>query len=103
MVIAHSGNFLLRHPHPPAPTHENTQVFMGQLLAANGANYTVQAPICNSEDMTFSQALGTLGEVLSREADPGGWGGWLRDLQEGLAAPTIAGRSGVGQTSGRTS
>lgn len=31
---------------------------MGQLLAVNGANYTVQAPICNSEDMTFSQALG---------------------------------------------
>lgn len=65
--IAHSGSFLLHHPHPPAQTQENTQIFMGHLLAVNGANYMVQAPICNSGNTTFPQALGTLGEVLSRE------------------------------------
>lgn len=72
---AHTGNFLLHHPHPPAQTHENTQVFMGPLLAVKGANYMVQAPICNSGDMTFPQAPGAPGEVLSSEGRMRGDGG----------------------------
>lgn len=83
--IAHFGSFLLYGPHPPAQTHENTQVFMGRLLAVNGANYMVQAPRCNSRDMTFPQAPGALGEVLSTEGR-GQVGVWLRDLQQEPAA-----------------
>lgn len=62
---------------------------MGRLLAVNETNYTVRAPVCNSRDMTFPQALGALGgETLGREGQTrmrgeGGWGG----LQEGLVAP----------------
>lgn len=70
---------------------------MGRLLAVNETNYMVQAPVCNSGDMTFPQALGTLGEGAEQgRADPGVRGGRLTDLQEGLAAPTAAGRPGVG-------
>ena len=32
---AHTGSFPLRHPHPSAPTHENTLVFMGPLLGGS--------------------------------------------------------------------
>ena len=35
----------LRHPHPSALTHENTQIFMSPLLAVKGANYMVQATL----------------------------------------------------------
>lgn len=40
---------------------------MGRLLAVNETNYTVRAPVCNSGDMTFPQALGALREALGRE------------------------------------
>lgn len=57
---------------------------MGRLLAVNETNYTVRAPVCNSGDMTFPQALGALGgETLGREGQTwmrgeGGWGGSRR-------------------------
>ena len=44
-LTAQAGSSPLRHPHPSAPTHENTQVFMGPLLAVKGANYMVQATL----------------------------------------------------------
>lgn len=43
---------------------------MGRLLAINETNYTVGAPVCNSGDMTFPQALEALREVLGREGQP---------------------------------
>lgn len=49
------------------PKPMKTPGFYSRLLAVNGANYRVRAPICNSGDMTFPQAPETLGEVLSRE------------------------------------
>lgn len=101
-VIAHSGSFLLLRPHPPAQTHENTQVFMGRLLAVNGANYMVQAPICNSGDMTFPQALGALGEVLSREGRPR-WVGRVAQRPPGGAGGSHCSRKARRQTSGRPS
>lgn len=88
MFIAHSGTFLLHHPHPPAQTHENTQVFMGRLLAVNETNYMVRAPVCNSGDMTFPQALGDLGEVLSGEGQTQGRGeGGSRTSNRGWLLP----------------
>lgn len=97
-----SGSFLLLRPHPPAQTHENTQVFMGRLLAVNGANYMVQAPICNSGDMTFPQALGALGEVLSREGRPR-WVGRVAQRPPGGAGGSRCSRKARRQTSGGTS
>lgn len=102
MVIAHSGSFLLLRPHPPAQTHENTQVFMGRLLAVNGANYMVQAPICNSGDMTFPQALGALGEVLRREGRPR-WVGRVAQRPPGGTGGSRCSRKARKQPSGRTS
>lgn len=64
---------------------------MGQLLAVKRANYMVQAPICNSGDRTFPQALGALREVLNKVGPtqvrgevaqgPPGWG-WLLPLHQ---------------------
>lgn len=101
-AIAHSGSFLLGSPHPPAQTHENTQVFTGRLLAVNGANYMVQAPMGNSGDMTFPPALGALGGVLSGEGTPR-WVGRVAQGPPGGAGGSHCSRKARSRTPGRTS